>query len=339
MSDAKPRARHKPRARPPPQAAPAQQARLKLVIRRLPPTLPEDVFKKSIQAWEKSYDWLQYVPGKPASSKIKGDRHGRAYLSFTKTADLQDFWKNYNGHIFLSSSDVEYKAQVEFAPYQKVPKAPPAKQKDALSGTLEQDPDYLAFVEGLNAPVEPFKPEPVQTNKITPLIEHLRVQRAKNDAKAKAKKAKTAATKAKAQEEKKTAAQELADATTAKVAAAKEKTESAAASSAPFTKVVSTQSAKKGKGKAKAEPKADPSSNVQTRSTTEKKQAPVNKARVPPKPSHVAPQGDANKGSKGPVKKSKKPERPGQTNKKSYPVVDISGPTPAEMAAANKAKT
>jgi Smg-4/UPF3 family len=39
----------------------------------------------------------------------------------------------------------EYSAIVEFAPFQKIPKA--ARKKDAKNGTIETDPDFLKFVE------------------------------------------------------------------------------------------------------------------------------------------------------------------------------------------------
>jgi regulator of nonsense transcripts 3 len=40
--------------------------RLKTVVRRLPPNLPEDVFWQSVQAWvtEESVSWKVFYPGK-----------------------------------------------------------------------------------------------------------------------------------------------------------------------------------------------------------------------------------------------------------------------------------
>ena len=40
--------------------------RLKTVVRRLPPNLPEDVFWQSVQTWvtEESVDWKIFYPGK-----------------------------------------------------------------------------------------------------------------------------------------------------------------------------------------------------------------------------------------------------------------------------------
>ncbi|KAG0710420.1 Regulator of nonsense transcripts 3A [Chionoecetes opilio] len=46
----------------------------------------------------------------------------------------------------------EFPAMVEFAPFQKVPKRTLNKKKDARCGTIDQDPDYLAFLEAIANP-------------------------------------------------------------------------------------------------------------------------------------------------------------------------------------------
>jgi regulator of nonsense transcripts 3 len=45
---------------------PQSNERLKTVIRRLPPNLPEDVFWKSVEAWvtDDTVLWKMYYPGK-----------------------------------------------------------------------------------------------------------------------------------------------------------------------------------------------------------------------------------------------------------------------------------
>lgn len=56
--------------------------------------------------------------------------------------------------IFLGS---EFPAMVEFAPYNKIPKtksAVTAKRKDPKLGTLEEDPDYIKFVERMESEKE-----------------------------------------------------------------------------------------------------------------------------------------------------------------------------------------
>ncbi|KAJ3152988.1 hypothetical protein HDU86_005444 [Geranomyces michiganensis] len=42
------------------------QAKTKIVVRRLPPNLPEDIFKSSISKWLDDADWWTFVAGKVA---------------------------------------------------------------------------------------------------------------------------------------------------------------------------------------------------------------------------------------------------------------------------------
>lgn len=42
--------------------------------------------------------------------------------------------------------------EVEFAPYQKIPRE--KQRKDAKMGTIDRDPEYLAFLEELSRPKE-----------------------------------------------------------------------------------------------------------------------------------------------------------------------------------------
>jgi len=48
------------------QPAPNGTERLKTVVRRLPPNLPEEIFWQSVQAWvtEDTITWKSYHPGK-----------------------------------------------------------------------------------------------------------------------------------------------------------------------------------------------------------------------------------------------------------------------------------
>jgi len=40
------------------------KTRTKVIVRRLPPNLPEDVFYDSISEWLESITWKSYFPGK-----------------------------------------------------------------------------------------------------------------------------------------------------------------------------------------------------------------------------------------------------------------------------------
>ncbi|EEB97263.1 hypothetical protein MPER_03460, partial [Moniliophthora perniciosa FA553] len=66
----------------------------------------------------------------------------RAYVAFKTEEQLTTFHREYDGN--------ESQAVVEFAPYQKVPSD--KKKLDARNATIEQDEDYISFVQSLNQP-------------------------------------------------------------------------------------------------------------------------------------------------------------------------------------------
>lgn len=49
--------------------------RLKTVVRRLPPNLPEDVFWQSVQTWvtDESVNWKTYYPGKLRKKYVRSN--------------------------------------------------------------------------------------------------------------------------------------------------------------------------------------------------------------------------------------------------------------------------
>ena len=61
-------------------AAQQQTDRFKVVVRRLPPNLPEDIFWQTVQAWvsEETVTWKVYYPG-----KFKKRYGGRLDVLFT----------------------------------------------------------------------------------------------------------------------------------------------------------------------------------------------------------------------------------------------------------------
>ncbi|KAJ1030416.1 hypothetical protein NDA16_001325 [Ustilago loliicola] len=163
------------------------QFKSKVVIRRLPPNLPEEVFWKAVTPWIRdpadcqaaapsaeasaegageastsatptsltpTVDYKSFIPGKLKSDTNKQNKHARAYVRFLDPTSLVTFHKNFDGHIFRDAKGKESVAIVEFAPYQKVVVPPTARGRkskpDAKQGTIEKDADYLAFVERLN---------------------------------------------------------------------------------------------------------------------------------------------------------------------------------------------
>lgn len=161
--------------------------------------------------------WRRYVTGKfksgPSSSNSAADPsnphvHSRAYLRFKALQDLLDFHRGFDGHVFRDAKGNESVALVEWAPYQKVPSEmtqPASKKRDKRRGTIEQDEDYIAFVEQLkNGDGKDPKDKPdgellgsasgtiskeeaaaaaLQAAKNTPLLEHLRSKKAAKAAK------------------------------------------------------------------------------------------------------------------------------------------------------------
>ncbi|KAJ3213342.1 hypothetical protein HDU67_002972 [Dinochytrium kinnereticum] len=155
--------------------------RLKAVIRKMPPNLPEAIFLKTISPWQNAVEWTEFVPGRVSkSAPLKDHELSRAYLKFTSVESLLEFWKSYNGWLFKEEkSGIAYRAVVEFAPFQKIPK--PKKKSDPRMNTLDADPDYIAFLESLNAPMEEKLAEiatVAEKPKSTPLLDHLRAKKA-----------------------------------------------------------------------------------------------------------------------------------------------------------------
>lgn len=121
--------------------------RSKVVVRRLPPGLPEDKFWEAVHAHltPDAYDWACFAPGK---ASVKTVRLSRAYINFRDPNAVYEFQANFDGHAFVSDRGAQYRARVEYAPSQKVPGK---GRKDRREGTLDKDPDFLDFCKLLEA--------------------------------------------------------------------------------------------------------------------------------------------------------------------------------------------
>ncbi|OTF70305.1 Smg-4/UPF3-like protein, partial [Euroglyphus maynei] len=77
----------------------------------------------------------------------------RAYIKFINIEDLLIFKEKYDDYIFIDSKGNEYPAIVEYAPMQKLPRRLNSMniKKDTKVNTIEDDPDFIAFKEGLEA--------------------------------------------------------------------------------------------------------------------------------------------------------------------------------------------
>ncbi|SCV69277.1 BQ2448_2297 [Microbotryum intermedium] len=204
----------------------AAPSRLKVVVRRLPPALPEPVFWSSVASWVAlppdltaappvstsavntgvdSVVWAQYRPGKVRARHDKDDTHSRAYLSFKSPEALIAFHHAYDGWNFkartgepqtnpLFGGDLQLRSRltrsmlaplpgqvtravVEFAPYQNTRSV--SNKRDPRQGTIEQDPDFIAFQDALANPKVPQVELPAKiTPTSTPLLDHLRARKA-----------------------------------------------------------------------------------------------------------------------------------------------------------------
>ncbi|KAG2007036.1 hypothetical protein CC2G_014764 [Coprinopsis cinerea AmutBmut pab1-1] len=160
--------------------------RLKTVVRRLPPNLPEDIFWQTVKPWvtEETATWKVYYPGKFKKRDNKENIPSRAYIAFKNEELLATFSREFDGHLFKDKAGNESYAIVEFAPYQKVPSE--KRKPDTKNATIEKDDDYISFIESLNAATntEPVTIDallaatrPPSPPKTTPLLEALKAEK------------------------------------------------------------------------------------------------------------------------------------------------------------------
>ncbi|KAJ7486160.1 hypothetical protein B0H11DRAFT_2231081 [Mycena galericulata] len=150
---------------------PVSTERLKTVVRRLPPNLPEDIFWQSVHSWvsDETVTWKIFYPGKMRKRLNKENIPSRAYIAFKTEEQLAQFSRDW----YVSS---------EFAPYQKAP--PEKKKADARSGTIENGAFSLT---SLNAQASNTEPVSLETliaathapppPKTTPLLEALKAEK------------------------------------------------------------------------------------------------------------------------------------------------------------------
>lgn len=153
----------------------------KVIIRKLPPDLTEEKFKELIDPFPE-YDYFYFSPGDHTLGSLGCSR---AYVEFENEEEIVPFRDQYDGMMLESEKGGKYRAIVEFAPYQGVPKK--AKRKpDARCGTIDKDPDFQAFMQSLESQpesrpaitlesyMEELEANKVQDVQVTPLIEYLR---------------------------------------------------------------------------------------------------------------------------------------------------------------------
>ncbi|KAI9879642.1 MAG: hypothetical protein M1830_007883 [Pleopsidium flavum] len=173
----------------------ASVPRLKVVIRRLAPGLTEDEFEAALgDEWKLRagrVDWKLFKLGKVSKDPAKPSRPARAYLHLMHHTYLTALSEKVRHTAFddakHSSKDSSLLGppSVEFAPYGRVPGG--RVRKDARQGTIDQDPEFIDFLESLTNPITKPTTTASETdalgNKdekvtVTPLIQYLRDKKA-----------------------------------------------------------------------------------------------------------------------------------------------------------------
>ncbi|VAH48014.1 unnamed protein product [Triticum turgidum subsp. durum] len=162
--------------------------RTKVVLRRLPPAIAQQAVVDQVDArFAGRYDWTCFRPG---NASQKNHRYSRLYLNFKSPEDVVEFAEFFNGHVFVNEKGAQFKALVEYAPSQQVPKS--NIKKDARQGTITKDPEYLEFLELISKPTEHLPSAEIQLERkeaeraaagkeppvVTPLMVYVRQQRA-----------------------------------------------------------------------------------------------------------------------------------------------------------------
>ncbi|PNY28452.1 Regulator of nonsense transcripts UPF3 [Tolypocladium capitatum] len=172
----------------------AQDEGVKLIIRRLPPGMTEAEFVLILGSnWEVNkgkVDWLSYCPGKV--SKDKPSRPSRAYLHLLRKDDIMSVsqvvhsatWEDAKST--FTSPSLSGPPVLEFSTYKKIPGS--KRRTDPRQGTIDQDPEFMAFLESLANPAPPRESIDVEDADgaskeeakvtTTPLIEFLKEKKA-----------------------------------------------------------------------------------------------------------------------------------------------------------------
>ncbi|TYI24314.1 hypothetical protein ES332_A06G225300v1 [Gossypium tomentosum] len=172
----------------------------KVVIRHLPPSVTEPFIISQIDdRFSDRYNWFSFRLGKCSH---KQQSYSRAYINFNRPEDVFEFAEFFDGHIFVNEKGTQFKAIVEYAPSQRVPK--PSSKKDGREGTIFKGafflikrtgvyyPDYLEFLKLIAKPVENLPSAEIQLERkeaelsgapkeapvVTPLMEFVRQKRA-----------------------------------------------------------------------------------------------------------------------------------------------------------------
>lgn len=178
---------------------PKNTARLKLVVRRLPPALTKNEFLSTLgDDWKvpgNKIDWLDYRCGK-TKPPGKLSLQSRAYLHLNNEQHVKPFEAHFLQLSFHDAKGSHKDPQLKqllpslaFAPNQRIPSV--KQRQDGRQGTIDQDPEFIAFLERETQPVtKPLsldqalaQEKPKDKVSSTPLLDDLR-EKKQNKAKA-----------------------------------------------------------------------------------------------------------------------------------------------------------
>ncbi|KAK3720990.1 hypothetical protein LTR37_003280 [Vermiconidia calcicola] len=185
-------------------AAPSKASapRLKLEVRRLPPGLTLAEFEETLgEEWKLGngkVDWREYRQGKtrtPGAGKLP--EQSRCYLHVVREAYVKEFEKRFLEVVFHDKAGTHKNPDLKhfaptlgFAPNQRTPLQQNKQRTDNRQGTIDQDPEFIAFLEAETQPITKSslleaaaEKDGAKDVKTTPLIEDLREKKA-NKAKA-----------------------------------------------------------------------------------------------------------------------------------------------------------
>eukprot|EP01091_Cochliopodium_minus_P016543 TRINITY_DN6241_c0_g1_i1.p1 TRINITY_DN6241_c0_g1~~TRINITY_DN6241_c0_g1_i1.p1 ORF type:complete len:321 (+),score=129.66 TRINITY_DN6241_c0_g1_i1:1-963(+) len=167
----------------------------RVMMRGIPPHITEETFKKQIEKYISKSDSNYYVQGINNSLKFK---NSRAYINFPVKTDAEEFIRVTSTlSLFNEEDEKENKEkstpsiQISFAPLQRIP--PAEIKQDELENTIENDPEYLSFLEESQKQIENkvsmedilkerskvLEQKKEIENKVTPLVKHIIAEREK----------------------------------------------------------------------------------------------------------------------------------------------------------------
>ncbi|KAG0642134.1 Smg-4/UPF3 family-domain-containing protein [Tuber brumale] len=130
--------------------------RLKVVVRHLPSLIKEDEFKSAMAEYinEETVEWASWVQGKIPEELTKAPEDSRCVIKFKNPLQITALSEGLRLHgPFTDSKGNTTNPQMEYSPFQKAPKR--SVRIDARAGTIESDPDFIAFVASLKATSTP----------------------------------------------------------------------------------------------------------------------------------------------------------------------------------------